>query len=122
MVPLIEEVLGEMGIEARALLMLRGPGEIARSLAARDGTTPDFARLLWLRHTIDAERATRRMRRAVVDYDTMLLDWRCGRSRRSPAARGWHPTKRRPRRSTSSSIPTCAITATRPDTMMTGWR
>ena len=75
-VPVIADVLGEMGVEARALLMLRSPAEIARSVASRDGTTPAYAHLLWLRHMIDAERATRGMMRAVVDYDGMLSDWR----------------------------------------------
>ncbi|WP_294389715.1 sulfotransferase family protein [uncultured Sphingomonas sp.] len=75
-VPVIVDVLDDMGIAPRALLMLRAPGEIARSLESRDGTTAAFAQLLWLRHMIDAERATRGMMRAVVDYDGMLADWR----------------------------------------------
>jgi hypothetical protein len=75
-VPVIADVLGDMAVEPRALLMLRSPAEIARSLASRDATTPAFAHLLWLRHMIDAERATRGMMRAVVDYDGMLGDWR----------------------------------------------
>ncbi|WP_116090614.1 sulfotransferase family protein [Sphingomonas crusticola] len=75
-VPVVADVLQEMGIEPRASLMLRNPGEIARSLETRDGTTPAYAHLLWLRHMIDAERATRGMTRAIVDYDGMLADWR----------------------------------------------
>ena len=75
-VPLVAEVLGEMGIEARAVLMLRAPADIARSLASRDGTSPTFGHLLWLRHMIDAERATRGMPRAILSYDAMLEDWR----------------------------------------------
>jgi hypothetical protein len=75
-VPVIADVLQEMGIAPRALLMLRSPAEIARSVASRDGTTPAFAHLLWLRHMIDAERNTRGMMRAVVGYDGMLDDWR----------------------------------------------
>ena len=74
--PTIAEVLGEMGIEPRAVLMLRNPADIARSLASRDGTSPAYAHLLWLRHMIDAERATRGMTRVIVDYDGMLDDWR----------------------------------------------
>jgi hypothetical protein len=75
-VPVVADVLTGMAIEPRALLMLRSPGEIARSVASRDGTTPAFAHLLWLRYMIDAEQATRGMMRAVVDYDGMLDDWR----------------------------------------------
>jgi len=85
-VPVIVDVLNEMGIEPRALLMLRSPAEIARSLASRDGTTPAYAHLLWLRHMIDAERATRGLMRAVVDYDAMLGDWRGTMTRIAPLA------------------------------------
>ena len=93
-VPVIADVLGEMAIEPRALLMLRSPAEIARSLASRDGTTPAYAHLLWLRHMIEAERATRGMMRAVVDYDGMLHDWRGTMARIAPlAGRGdWQPS------------------------------
>ncbi|HMI20279.1 MAG TPA: sulfotransferase family protein [Sphingomonas sp.] len=92
-VSVVADVLTEMRIEPRALLMLRSPAEIARSLASRDGTTPDYAHLLWLRHMIDAERATRGMRRAVVDYDGMLDDWRDVVARIAPLAGrdGWQP-------------------------------
>jgi len=92
-VPLIAEVLGEIGIEPRAVLMLRNPAEIAGSLQARDGTTAAYAHLLWLRHMIDAERATRGMMRAVVGYDGMLSDWRDTMARMAPLAGrdGWQP-------------------------------
>jgi len=92
-VPLVAGILTGMGIEPRAVLMLRNPAEIARSLASRDGTTPAYAHLLWLRHMIDAERATRGMMRAVVDYDGMLADWRDALARMAPLAdrEGWQP-------------------------------
>jgi hypothetical protein len=92
-VPVVADVLSAMGIEPRAVLMLRAPGEIARSLAARDGTAPDFAHLLWLRHMIDAERATRGMARIVVDYDGMLADWRATLTAIAPLVgrTGWLP-------------------------------
>jgi len=92
-VPVVADVLGQMGIEPRALLMLRSPAEIARSLASRDGTTPAYAHLLWLRHMIDAERATRGLMRIVVDYDGMLDDWRGTMARIAPLAgrHGWQP-------------------------------
>ena len=94
-VPVIADVLREMGIDARALLMLRSPAEIARSIASRDGTTPAYAHLLWLRHMIDAERATRGMTRAVVDYDGMLDDWRHTAARIAPLADrpNWVPSE-----------------------------
>jgi hypothetical protein len=92
-VAVVADVLAEMRVEPRALLMLRNPAEIARSLASRDGTTPAYAHLLWLRHMIDAERATRAMVRAVVDYSGMLVDWRDTVARIAPLAgrEGWQP-------------------------------
>ncbi|MES2497214.1 MAG: sulfotransferase family protein [Pseudomonadota bacterium] len=90
-VPTIVETLAEHGVASRAVLMLRDPDAIARSVAKRDGTTPAFARLLWLRHMIDAERATRGLQRAVVDYDAMLADWRTTAARLLPLTGGTMP-------------------------------
>ena len=92
-VPVIAGVLAEMGVEARAVLMLRAPAEIAQSIERRDGTTPAFAHLLWLRHMIDAERATRGMMRATVDYGALLEDWRGALASVAPLAGrdGWVP-------------------------------
>lgn len=75
-VPTIVETLAEHGVAARAVLMLRSPQAVARSIASRDGTTPAFAHLLWLRHMIDAERNSRGLMRAVIGFDAMLADWR----------------------------------------------
>lgn len=83
-VPTVVETLAEHGVASRAVLMLRDPVAVARSVARRDGTTPAFAQLLWLRHMIEAERATRGLMRAVVDYDAMLADWRAVASRLLP--------------------------------------
>lgn len=90
-VPTIVETLAEHGVASRAVLMLRAPAAVARSIAARDGTTSAFAHLLWLRHMIDAERATRGLRRAVVDFDTMLADWRGAAARLLPLTGGTMP-------------------------------
>ncbi|MFP5455613.1 MAG: sulfotransferase family protein [Alphaproteobacteria bacterium] len=83
-VPTVVETLAEHGVASRAVLMLRDPAAVARSVARRDGTTPAFAQLLWLRHMIEAERATRGLMRVVVDYDAMLADWRTIASRLLP--------------------------------------
>jgi hypothetical protein len=94
-VPLVAEVLAAMQVDPRAVLMLRNPAEIARSLQTRDGTTAAYAHLLWLRHMIEAERATRGMMRAIVDYDGMLADWRGAMARMAPLAGrdGWQPSE-----------------------------
>ncbi|WP_420136645.1 sulfotransferase family protein [Sphingomonas sp.] len=92
-VPIVAQVLEDMEIEPRGVLMLRKPGEIARSLESRNGITPAYAHLLWLRHMMDAERATRGRSRAIVDYDGMLSDWRETAARLAPLVDqpGWRP-------------------------------
>ncbi|KKC26966.1 hypothetical protein WP12_05735 [Sphingomonas sp. SRS2] len=90
-VPTIVETLAEHGVAARAVLMLRSPQAVARSVASRDGTTSAFAHLLWLRHMIDAERATRGLIRAVIGFDAMLADWRDAARRLLPLTGGTMP-------------------------------
>jgi hypothetical protein len=90
-VPFVADVLQEMSAEPRAVLMLRDPAEIVRSVAGRDATSAAYAYLLWLRHMIDAERGSRGMRRVVVSYDAMLADWRSVVARLAPLVgrAGW---------------------------------
>lgn len=90
-VPTIVETLAEHGVAARAALMLRSPQAVARSIASRDGTTPAFAHLLWLRHMIDAERNSRGLMRAVIGFDAMLADWRSAARRLLPLTGGAMP-------------------------------
>ena len=90
-VPTIVETLAEHGVAARAVLMLRSPAAVARSIASRDGTTTAFAHLLWLRHMIDAERASRPLARAVIGFDAMLADWREAVRRLLPLTGGTMP-------------------------------
>ena len=46
------------------------------SLRERDDMTPGFAGLLWLRHMLDAERATRGEPRAIASYERLIAGWR----------------------------------------------
>jgi len=57
------------------VLPVRNPLEVAASLRRRDGFVSAKSCLLWLRHVIDAEKATRDVPRAVVTYDALLADW-----------------------------------------------
>lgn len=90
-VPTVVEALAEHGVAARAVLMLRSPQAVARSIASRDGTTSAFAHLLWLRHMIEAERASRGLMRTVIDFDAMLTDWRDAARRLLPLTGGPMP-------------------------------
>ena len=53
---------------------IRNPLDVADSLKARDGLDPPIGHLLWLRHVLDAERASRHLRRAYVRYDMLLSE------------------------------------------------
>lgn len=73
--PLYIDVLADLGIEPRFVLPLRNPLAVMASLGERDNMTPGFAALLWLRHVLDAEAATRSLPRAIVSYEALLADW-----------------------------------------------
>ena len=74
--PAWQPVLTEIGVAPVYLLALRHPSEVAASLARRDGFNADKSYLLWLRHLLEAERATRGATRVVVPYPNLLADWR----------------------------------------------
>jgi hypothetical protein len=60
----------------RALLPIRSPLEVGQSLYCREGLSPAYGSLLWLRHVLDAEVETRGMARAVLDWPEFLGDRR----------------------------------------------
>lgn len=76
LMPLYRGVLTEAGYEILPVIALRNPVEVVKSLEKRDGMEARQALGLWLRYTLDAERDTRGMRRAVVVYEDLLSDWR----------------------------------------------
>ncbi len=86
-VPLYEEILGGMGIAPRFVLPFRNPVSVLDSLAARDGMAGSYASLVWLRHVLDAEEATRGKARVFLAYEEYLDDWRAVAAR-IPAALG----------------------------------
>jgi glycosyltransferase involved in cell wall biosynthesis len=74
-IPLYEELLDSARIEARFLLPFRNPLEVADSLKARDKISRGYAGLLWLRHTLDAEAATRGKQRTLSRYEDLMIDF-----------------------------------------------
>lgn len=74
--PLFVEILEGLGIDTRVVLALRSAESVVASLQAREEMSADYARLLWLRHMVDAERASRTLPRVAVDYDALMEDWR----------------------------------------------
>lgn len=75
-VPIWREVLEGLGIAVSAIFTVRQPGEVAKSLAVRDGLAPGSTMLRWFEHFAEAEYATRGLPRTLVLYEDLLLDWR----------------------------------------------
>lgn len=75
-VGLFNHALKRAGIETRVVLQFRNPLEVIESLQKRDDMARADGALLWLRHVLDAEAATRSMARAVTNYDQLLTGWR----------------------------------------------
>jgi lipopolysaccharide biosynthesis protein len=76
LVPLWLAVLRQFESEPGFVLPLRHPLEVAASLRTRDGLPKADSLLLWLRHLVEAEKATRGQRRSFVSYEALLADWR----------------------------------------------
>jgi hypothetical protein len=71
------DALIERDVRPAFLLLVRHPEEVVASLDARSGVPlPESARLLWLRHLIEAERASRGCNRCLITYEELLGDWR----------------------------------------------
>ncbi|MCB1476259.1 MAG: hypothetical protein H6883_09220 [Rhodobiaceae bacterium] len=75
-VPFFAEVCAELDMELKPVLMMRDPREVSASLERRNRMARPHALLLCLRHMLDAEKETRGLERAFVDYADLLLDWR----------------------------------------------
>ncbi|MBZ9883168.1 hypothetical protein LB535_12475 [Mesorhizobium sp. CA10] len=73
---LYEEVLASINFKTKYILTVRNPISVIASLNQRDGMTSAFGSMLWLRHVLDAERATRGAPRAFLSYESLVEDWR----------------------------------------------
>jgi hypothetical protein len=76
MVPFWMNALRKSGCAVHIVHTHRNPQEVAASLAKRDGFTQAFSLLLWLRHVLDAESATRGQKRAFTSYQRLMQGWR----------------------------------------------
>jgi O-antigen biosynthesis protein len=100
LLPLWTAVLDRLGVAARFVLALRHPDEVAASLAARDQLSAAPARLLWLRHVLEAEAAARGRPRVIVHYEDLVT------------AGGWRPVAACIARELGLVWPADAVTAT----------
>jgi hypothetical protein len=70
------EVLAGTKARARVVIPVRAPLEVAFSMRKRFGFSLATGALLWLRHIVDAELATRALPRSIFTWDQLLRDWR----------------------------------------------
>lgn len=78
-VPLWLKVLHNLNITPRILLVTRHPDEVVSSVArmvGEDEWGAEHTQILWLQYFFDAEKATRKLPRAIITYDQLLKDWR----------------------------------------------
>ncbi len=69
-------VLEENGVCTKVIIPFRNPLEVIHSLQKRDDMHRVDAAMLWLRHNLDCEKATRGYQRSFLDYDHLMADWR----------------------------------------------
>lgn len=75
LLPFWIDVLRDLAIQPKCILPLRSPLDTAASLKERDGFGVAKGSILWLRHVLEAELATRHLDRAFVSYDALLENW-----------------------------------------------
>lgn len=74
--PIYLAALQQLGYEARAIIPMRNPGEMAASIHRREGTDRRSGELIWIRHMLEVEAATRHIPRVWTAYDGLMKDWR----------------------------------------------
>ncbi len=75
MVPFWVAAAKMAGFRPMPVLTHRNPLEVAKSLSKRDGMDPAEGLLLWLRHVLSAEAATRGQPRFFTSYEQILQNW-----------------------------------------------
>ena len=76
LMPIWRPLLEDLGHELRCVIPVRHPLAVAGSLAKRDGFPVEKSVLLWVTYMLAAEAGSRGLKRAFVDYDALLADWR----------------------------------------------
>jgi hypothetical protein len=74
--PLWVEAAERAGYASSVVVPIRNPVEVAASLNKRNQIDPALAQLVWLRHTLDAEKFSRGLPRSYVSYANLVADWR----------------------------------------------
>ena len=75
LMPLSLAALSRARIRSRFIHIHRDPQEVAASLQDRNDMNIKQSQLLWLRHCLDAEVATRDLPRYFTNYNRLMTDW-----------------------------------------------
>ncbi|MCV7160943.1 sulfotransferase family protein [Mycolicibacterium brisbanense] len=70
------EAARQAGYDISAVISVRHPEEVVASLGAAVKATPELTSALWLKGNLLAERYTRDIPRAFIEYSNLLDDWR----------------------------------------------
>lgn len=70
-----ERSAAKLGLPLSAVVLLRHPAEVARSLAVRDGIGPGRGLLLWLDYTLASLETAARLPHVLISYDQLLGEW-----------------------------------------------
>lgn len=76
LLPFWLDIFGRAGMETKAVLTVRHPVDVAASLQRRDGMTLNHALLLWIEHTLSAEKESRHLPRCFVAFEGLIADKR----------------------------------------------
>jgi hypothetical protein len=65
----------DAGFSPKAIHIFRNPGDVVRSLAARDGMDAGLACTLWQKYNLLGEYDVRAIPRTFVSYEALIADW-----------------------------------------------
>jgi hypothetical protein len=75
MVPFWTKALTRFGCSLHPILIVRNPLELGEALKATTGWSEPAGQMIWLRHALDAERATRGRPRLHTSFEQLMLGW-----------------------------------------------
>ena len=76
LVPFWLAVLEELDVEPLFVLPIRNPLEMADSLGKAESVDRQKGLLIWLNSVLHAEHDSRKFSRSIIEYDSLLSDWR----------------------------------------------
>ena len=68
------EIVGACGARPLVVSPIRNPFDVASSLHVRSDIDPGVGQLIWLRHVLDAEVASRGLKRSFLRYEKLLME------------------------------------------------